>query len=208
VAFIVLNCKGLVPAASGKAPEMRGIRVILNFKGAVPRIGRDVFIAPTAVVIGDVTIGDRASIWYGAVLRGDLAPIRIGCGSNIQDGCTIHTDLEYPTVVGDHVVVGHQAVLHGCTVEDLSLIGIRAVVLNGARIGSGAVVAAGAVVLEGAVVGPLQLVAGAPAVVRKELPESRRDKTRRSAENYMRLAEDHRRALAAGGPHPGVGTFT
>lgn len=182
--------------------------MILTFGEAVPRIGRDVFIAPTAVVIGDVTIGDGASIWYGAVLRGDLAPIRIGRGTNIQDGCTIHTDRDYPAVVGDHVVVGHQAVLHGCTVEDLCLIGIRAVVLNGARIGSGAVVAAGAVVLEGGLVEPLCLVAGMPAVVRKELPASRRDKTLRSAENYQRLAADHRRALAAAGARPGAEPVT
>jgi carbonic anhydrase/acetyltransferase-like protein (isoleucine patch superfamily) len=182
--------------------------MILPCKGHTPRLGRGVFVAPTAVVIGDVEIGDEASIWYGAVLRGDNAPIRIGRGTNIQDGAIVHTDPGYPAVVGDYVVVGHQAVVHGCTVEDLTLIGIRAVVLNGARIGSGALVAAGAVVLEGREVGPLQLAAGMPAAVRRELPAGHREEVRRTCANYIRQAELHRQALAAAEGLSGMGALT
>ncbi|MGD8241313.1 MAG: gamma carbonic anhydrase family protein, partial [Desulfobacterales bacterium] len=139
--------------------------MIEAFKGVRPKIGANVFIAPTAVVIGDVEIMEGASVWYGSVLRGDLAPIRIGRNTNIQDNCTIHVDPGQPALIGESVVMGHNAVVHGCTIEDDSLIGINAVVLNGARIRSGSIVAAGAVVLEKQSIGPLELAAGIPAKV-------------------------------------------
>ena len=123
--------------------------MILAFNGKTPAIGANVFIAPTAMVIGDVTIGDGSSIWYGTVLRGDMAPIRIGAETNIQDLTMVHTDYGHPAILGDRVSVGHRAVVHGCRVDDEALVGIGAVVLNGAVVGRGSVVAAGAVVREG-----------------------------------------------------------
>lgn len=166
--------------------------MIEAFKGVRPRIGANVFIAPTAVVIGDVEIRDGASVWYGAVVRGDSASIRIGRDTNIQDNCTIHVDAGVPAHIGASVVVGHNAVVHGCTIEDESLIGINAVVLNGARICSGSIVAAGAVVLEKQVIGPLELAAGIPAKVRRSLPENTRRDIRHDAEIYLQLSRDYR----------------
>jgi carbonic anhydrase/acetyltransferase-like protein (isoleucine patch superfamily) len=166
--------------------------MIESFKGARPRIGRNVFIAPTAVVVGDVEIGDGASVWYGAVLRGDLAPIRIGRDTNIQDNCTVHVDAGYPARIGDSVVVGHNAVVHGCTIEDRCLIGIGAVVLSGALIRRGSIIAAGAVVLGQQTIGPLALAAGIPAQVRKSLPEETLHEIRTDAEIYLTLAMSYR----------------
>jgi carbonic anhydrase/acetyltransferase-like protein (isoleucine patch superfamily) len=166
--------------------------MIETFKGVRPRIGENVFIAPTAAVIGDVEILDGASIWYGAVIRGDLASIRIGRDTNIQDNCTIHVDAGQPAIIGASVVMGHNAVVHGCTIEDNCLIGINAVVLNGARIRSGSIVAAGAVVLEKQTIGPLELAAGIPAKVRRTLPDRIRDDIRHDAEIYLQLSRDFR----------------
>ncbi len=165
--------------------------MIEAFKGVRPRIGADVYIAPTAAVIGDVEIMDGASVWYGAVIRGDLAPIRIGRDANIQDNCTIHVDAGQPALVGASVVVGHNAVVHGCTIEDHCLIGINAVVLNGARIRSGSIVAAGAVVLEKQSIGPLELAAGVPAKVRRTLPAQIREEIRQDAEVYLQLSRSY-----------------
>ena len=168
--------------------------MIIAYQGKTPRIGENVFIAPSAAVIGDVEIADGASVWYGAVIRGDLAPITIGRDTNIQDNCTIHVDEDRPAVIGASVVVGHNAVVHGCTIDDLCLIGINAVVLNGAHIRRGSVVAAGAVVLEGQAVGPLELAAGMPARVRKQLPPDMPDKIRHDAAIYLDLARRYGRA--------------
>ena len=170
--------------------------MIMAYGGKVPKIGSNVFIAPTAAVIGDVEIADGASIWYGAVIRGDLAPIRIGPDTNIQDNCTIHVDGGQPAVIGASVVVGHNAVVHGCTIEDHCLIGINAVILNGAHIRRGSVVAAGAVVLEGQEVGPLELAAGMPAHVRKQLPSEMTQKIRHDAEIYLDLAREHNKLIS------------
>ena len=166
--------------------------MILPFNGKTPTIGSDVFIAPTAVVIGDVTIGDGSSIWYGTVLRGDMAPIRIGAQTNIQDLTMIHTDYGHPAIVGDRVSVGHRAVVHGCRVEDEALVGIGAVVLNGAVVGRGAVVAAGSVVREGQQVPPGVLVAGIPAVVKRRIEGEAAELFRLPYQNYISLAKAHR----------------
>jgi carbonic anhydrase/acetyltransferase-like protein (isoleucine patch superfamily) len=166
--------------------------MILTYRGKTPQIGKNVFIAPTAVVVGDVEIADGASIWYGAVVRGDLASIRIGRDTNIQDNGTIHVDEGKPCIIGEAVVVGHNAVVHGCTIEDQCLIGINAVVLNGAHIKEGSVVAAGAVVLENQVIGPLELAAGLPARIRKSLPASMPETIRHDAGIYLDLARHHR----------------
>lgn len=165
--------------------------MILKYKGIAPRIGQNVFIASTAVVIGNVTIGDNASIWYGTVVRGDRDRIAIGDGTNIQDNCTVHTDPGKPVHIGHGVSIGHAAVVHGCAIEDDCLIGIKAAVLNHAIIRQGSIVASGAVVREGQEVGPLQLVAGVPAEVKKELTEQALGKIRGTAEIYRRLAGEY-----------------
>jgi carbonic anhydrase/acetyltransferase-like protein (isoleucine patch superfamily) len=165
--------------------------MIVEYNRIVPTIGKNVFIAPSAVVIGDVTIGDNASVWFNAVLRGDMAPIRIGANTNIQDNCTVHTDFGYPALIGDNVTVGHNAVVHGCTIEAGSLVGIGAIVLNGAQVMAQSVVAAGAVVREGMRVGPRQLVAGTPAVVKKELAGRTMDRFERSVEQYLKLSASY-----------------
>ncbi len=167
--------------------------MIIAYEGKQPQIGENVYIAPTAVIIGDVTLGDGASIWYGAVLRGDEAPIRVGKNTNIQDNCTVHTDEGKPVIIGDAVTVGHNAVLHGCTVENSCLIGIGALVLNAAQIRTGSIVAAGCVVRETQVIGPLQLVAGIPARVKRELPADIHGILAGAANNYDRLSRAHRR---------------
>ncbi len=162
--------------------------MIMPYKGKTPRIGHNVYIAPTAVLIGDVDIGDNASVWFGAVLRGDLARISVGENSNIQDNCTVHTDEDKPVNIGRNVTVGHNAVVHGCTVEEYSLIGINAVVLNDARIRKGSIVAAGSVVLEGKQVGPWELVAGAPAKTRKNLSPIAAGDIPLPVQNYLMLS--------------------
>jgi carbonic anhydrase/acetyltransferase-like protein (isoleucine patch superfamily) len=172
--------------------------MILSHKGRKPIIGKNVFIAPTAMVIGDVKIKDNASIWYGTVLRGDLAPITVGESTNIQDNCTIHTDDNKPAVVGDNVTVGHNAVVHGCIIEDNCLIGINAVVLSDAWIKTGSVVAAGSVVKHGQVVGPYHLVAGIPAALKKKLSETTVEKRKETAEHYIELAQEHMAIKKAG----------
>lgn len=138
--------------------------VILPYRDKLPRIDGEAFIAETAVIIGDVTIGARSSIWYGSVLRGDMNFIRIGCDTNIQDMTMIHiASLGEPTVIGDRVSVGHMALLHACTLKDDCMVGMRATVMDGAVVGEGALVAAGALVTPGKVIGPREVWAGSPA---------------------------------------------
>ena len=165
--------------------------MILEFNGHTPKIGKNVFIAPTAMVIGKVEIKDNANIWYGTVLRGDMAAITVGEGTNIQDNCTIHTDHDKPAIIGNRVTVGHNAIVHGCIVEDNCLIGINAVVLSGAWIKTGAVVAAGSVVKHGQVVEPYHLVAGTPAEFKKKLSKTTVEKRKQTAEHYIELAQEH-----------------
>ncbi|MEA1949644.1 MAG: gamma carbonic anhydrase family protein [Thermodesulfobacteriota bacterium] len=172
--------------------------MIFNYKGHKPKIGKNVFIAPTATVIGDVEIKDNASIWYGTVLRGDMAPIIVGKSTNIQDNCTLHTDFDRPAIIGDYVTVGHNAVVHGCIIENYCLIGINAVVLSNASIKTGSVVAAGSVVKHGQVVGPYHLVAGTPASIKKKLSETEMGKRKKTAEHYIKLAVEHKAIKKAG----------
>jgi len=166
--------------------------VIIAFNGKTPVIGENVFIASTAVVIGDVTIGDESSIWYNTVLRGDMAPIYIGRQTNIQDNCTLHTDYGHPATVGDRVSVGHNAVVHGCTIEDEALVGIGAIVLNGATVGRGAVVAAGSVVREGQVIAPGMLAAGIPAALKQAISAETAERFQMAYRHYVALAGAHR----------------
>lgn len=166
--------------------------LILALGEYAPELHDTAWVAPNAAVIGRVTLSDKASVWYGATLRAEIEPIRIGTGSNIQDGVTIHVDPGFPAAIGANVSVGHNAVLHGCTVEDGCLIGMGAVVLNGARIGRGSLVAAGAVVAQGVQVPPGSLVAGVPGKVRRELTEQEIDGNRTNALLYQHLVDMHR----------------
>lgn len=169
-----------------------GEALIAAVGGHRPQIAADAFVAPTAVVLGRVTLGARASVWYHAVLRGDAESISIGEDTNIQDQCTVHADPAFPAVIGSRVSVGHNVVLHGCTIEDDVLIGMGAVVLNGAHVASGALVAAGAVVRPGMQVPSGVLVAGVPAEVRRELTDAERASIKDNAKGYLLLAEAHR----------------
>ncbi|MGK9147296.1 gamma carbonic anhydrase family protein [Plantibacter flavus] len=163
--------------------------------GLVPRIDATAYTAPGSVVVGAVVLEPGSSVWYNAVLRGDSDTITLGAGSNIQDGVAVHTDRGHPTVIGRNVSVGHNAVVHGCTVEDDCLIGMGSVVLSGAVIGAGSLVAGGAVVLEGTVVPPGSLVAGVPAKVRRELTPGEQIAIRHNAEHYVRLSGVHAEAV-------------
>jgi carbonic anhydrase/acetyltransferase-like protein (isoleucine patch superfamily) len=158
---------------------------ILELDGVAPTIGADVWLAPTAVLVGDVRVGDRANIWFGTVLRGDSSYIEIGAGCSIQDHAVIHCADQLPTVIGADVVVGHGAMLEGCVVEERALIGMGAIVLQRARVGASAMVAAGAVVGEGATVGARMLAAGVPAREKKELSGSALRWTDTAAEHYQ-----------------------
>jgi carbonic anhydrase/acetyltransferase-like protein (isoleucine patch superfamily) len=167
--------------------------MIIEYEGKRPRIGQNVFIAPTAVIIGDVEIGDGASVWYGAVLRGDEGRIVIGRGSNVQDNAVIHTTPEIPTIIKEDVTIGHGALLEGCTVEEGAVIGMGAIALHAAVIGRRAMVAAGGVVTPGAVIPPGALAAGSPAAVKKELSGAALASVERSAKTYHELSAHYLR---------------
>jgi len=144
-----------------------------EYKGKRPKIGERVFVAEGAQIIGDVEIGEECSIWFNAVIRGDSDIVRIGKYTNFQDGCVGHTMRnECPLILGDYVTIGHGAVLHGCTVESHSLIGMHATLLNNVKVGTQSIIAAGAVVTERMVIPPRSLVMGMPAKVKRELTEA------------------------------------
>ncbi len=149
-----------------------------------PTIAAGAYVAPSASVIGKVVLEDHSSVWFGATLRGDNETISIGANSNVQDGAVLHTDPGLPLMVGAHVSVGHQAMLHGCTIGEGSLIGIQAVVLNAAVIGRGCLVGAGAVITERKVFADGTLILGAPAKVVRELTEEERENLLKVAANY------------------------
>ena len=169
--------------------------MIRSFRGTKPRIAASAYIDPGAHVIGDVEIGERSSVWPAVVLRGDIEPIRIGVETNIQDGTVIHTDKGFPAIIGDRVSVGHAVVLHGCTVEEDSLIGIGARVLTGARIGRGAVVAAGSLVPEGMEVAPDMLVMGAPAKPRRAVTAEEKARFEKGVAGYMERGKQYKEEL-------------
>jgi carbonic anhydrase/acetyltransferase-like protein (isoleucine patch superfamily) len=154
--------------------------------GKRPRFGARVFVASNAVIVGDVTLGDDASVWYNVVLRGDIHWIRVGARANLQDGVLVHVENQLcPTLIEDEVSVGHGAVLHGCTLRRGCLVGIGAVILNDAEIGEGALVAAGAVVREGFSVPPRTLAAGVPATVRRDLTDEEHVRVAKVTSNYL-----------------------
>ncbi|MET7972620.1 gamma carbonic anhydrase family protein [Streptomyces mirabilis] len=168
--------------------------LIMGIGGKDPQVDPEAFTAPMSVVIGDVTLHAGASVWYGAVLRADFGPIVIGADSNIQDNCTLHVDPGFPITIGERVSVGHNAVLHGATVEDDCLIGMGATVLNGAVIGAGSLVAAQALVPQGMQVPPGSLVAGVPAKVKRPLTEEERQGLTLNGTFYVDLAKTHKEA--------------
>lgn len=167
---------------------------IHSFNGKTPRLAADVFVAPGAVIIGDVTIGPGSSVWSNAVLRGDAAPITIGAGSNIQDGAVLHADPGAPCQIGDGVTVGHAAVVHGCVIGDHSLVGMHATVLNLAIIGAESLVAANALVREKAAFPARVLIAGLPAEQRRELSAEQVSVLYQSAATYQERAAAYRAA--------------
>lgn len=160
--------------------------IIQEVRGFYPKIGNNCFLAANAVVVGDVVVGDDCSIWFGAVLRGDVNSIRVGNGVNIQDGSVLHTLYEKSVIeIGDHVSVGHNVVLHGCKIEDYALIGMGAVVMDNAVVGEGAIVAAGSVVLSNTKIGAHELWGGCPAKFIKMVePEKAKEMNVKIAKNY------------------------
>ncbi|MFF8831584.1 gamma carbonic anhydrase family protein [Streptomyces sp. NPDC015131] len=165
--------------------------LITGVGGKEPDVHPEAFTAPTSVVVGEVTMAAGSSVWYHAVLRADCGPIVLGADSNIQDNCTVHVDPGFPVTVGARVSVGHNAVLHGCTVEDDVLVGMGATVLNGAHIGAGSLIAAQALVPQGMRVPPGSLVAGVPAKVKRELTDEEREGIKLNATMYVELARAH-----------------
>ena len=154
-------------------------------ENSVQTEGDDFYIAENAVVLGKVKLCKDASVWFGAVLRGDTEPITIGEGSNVQDCCVIHTDIGFPVEIGKDVTIGHQVILHGCTIGDGSLIGISAVVLSGAKIGSGCLIASNALVTEGMKVPDGSVVMGSPGKIKGSLDEGRKNGFLLSAQHYV-----------------------
>ncbi|MFC9618678.1 gamma carbonic anhydrase family protein [Streptomyces sp. NPDC056930] len=166
--------------------------LITGMGGKEPDIDAEAFTAPTSVVIGEITMAAGSSVWYHAVLRADCGPIVIGADSNIQDNCSVHVDPGFPVTVGERVSVGHNAVLHGCTIEDDVLVGMGSTVLNGAHIGTGSLIAAQALVPQGMQVPPGSLVAGVPAKVKRQVTEEELEGIRFNAVGYVELARAHR----------------
>ncbi|MBV9522369.1 MAG: gamma carbonic anhydrase family protein [Alphaproteobacteria bacterium] len=166
--------------------------IILPFRGLAPRIAASAFIAPGAVIIGDVEIGERANIWFGCVLRGDIAGIVVGADTNIQDGTVVHVSTGKPaTHIGANVTIGHMALIHACRLEDGSFVGMKACVADGAVIESGAMVAAGALVTPGKRVPTGELWGGSPARLMRRLSEEERRHNRELPGRYVELAKDY-----------------
>lgn len=161
----------------------------VSFEGHLPQVHPTAKVAENATLVGSVTLGPNTSVWYGAVIRGDEAPISIGENTNIQDNATVHASPNFPAYVGSNVTVGHNAVVHGCTVEDGCLIGMGAILLNGCVIGAGSMVAAGALVPQNKVIPPGSLVMGAPAKVVRTLEEADRSSVTFAASEYVRLSQ-------------------
>lgn len=166
-------------------------------------VDSEAWVAPNAILVGDVSVGARSSIWYGCVLRGDLEPVSVGIETNVQDLTVVHVDRGLPAAIGDRVTVAHRCVIHGCIVEDDALIGIGAVLLSGCRIGRGALVAAGAVVTEGFVVPPGAIAAGIPAKIRGEVGDDLRRRVAEGVAIYRASASEYLAGRIGAGPHGG-----
>jgi carbonic anhydrase/acetyltransferase-like protein (isoleucine patch superfamily) len=169
--------------------------MILPFKNKIPKIHNSVFVAPGAQVIGRVMIGRGASVWFGSVLRGDINFIKVGEGTNIQDGSVLHVDHDAPCIVGKNVIIGHQACVHGCTIGDSTLVGIQATILSGAKVGKQCLIGAGAVVLENAVIPDGSLVLGVPGKVVRKLTPKEIAKLGPHAASYVKLGKEYKKFL-------------
>ncbi len=166
--------------------------MILSYKGLIPKIDKTVFIGQGSQIIGDVELAKYSNIWFNCVLRGDVHYIKIGEGTNIQDGSILHTTTAlYPINIGKGVTVGHTVTLHGCTIEDYALIGMGAILLDGCKIGEEALIAAGSLVREGQEISPRVLVAGIPAKIKRELSKEEITHLHKSAENYIGYAKNY-----------------
>ena len=168
--------------------------MLIEYEGITPNVHSSVFVAPGAMIIGDVSIGEESSVWFNCVLRGDLEPIRIGCRTNIQDGTVIHMDKEIPCLIGDDVTIGHGAILHSCAIDNEALIGMGAILLTGCQIGERAIVAAGTLVREGQEIPPGTVAMGVPAKVRREATEAEFERVRHGKDDYVlrgRLMKDN-----------------
>lgn len=164
--------------------------MIRSYQGHLPRIAASCYVDPSAQIIGDVSLGERSSVWMNAVLRGDVHSIRVGANSNVQDCCVLHGQRNlYPVIVGEWVTIGHNATVHGCVVEDMVVIGIGATVLNHSHIGEGCIIAAGSVIPEHTRVPPRTLWAGVPAKLRRELDDKDRALILEYAQNYVDYVE-------------------
>jgi carbonic anhydrase/acetyltransferase-like protein (isoleucine patch superfamily) len=168
--------------------------VIRAYKSMRPRLGARAWVDGSAQVIGDVELGDDASVWMNTVVRGDVNRIRIGARTNVQDNCVLHVTAQHPTRVAEDVTVGHSVTLHGCTIERRCLVGVGAIVLNGAVVGEESIVAAGALVPENTEIPPRSVVMGAPAKVRRPVTDEERAGLQRYADNYVGYKEDYRLA--------------
>lgn len=155
------------------------------------RLPENVYVAPDADIVGDVELGENCNVWYQAVIRGDSDRIRIGRGTNIQDGSVLHVDPGFPMKIGENVTIGHCAVLHGCTIGDGSLIGMGAIVLNGAKIGKNCIIGAGALVTQGAEIPDGMMALGVPARVKRALSEDEIRENLENAEVYVKLAREY-----------------
>ena len=168
---------------------------IYELDGVSPELGASAWVADSADVMGKVALGENASVWFGAVIRGDTAYIKVGKNSNVQDGSVLHADEGVPLEVGDDVTIGHQVMLHGCTIGQGSLIGIQAVVLNKAKIGKGCIVGAGSLVTEGKEFPDYSMIMGSPAKVVRQLDEATVEKLRQSAQHYVANAQRFAKGL-------------
>jgi carbonic anhydrase/acetyltransferase-like protein (isoleucine patch superfamily) len=166
--------------------------MLVSYEQKMPELDASAFVAPTAVLIGRVTVGERSSIWFNCVLRADINVIEIGSDTNIQDGCLLHVTNQYPCIIGDRVTAGHGAIVHGCRIESDCLIAMGAVVLDGAIIGSGSIVAAGAVVSPGSAIPAGSLVMGVPAKVVRSLNSEDRLRIERGWRNYVQYAATYK----------------
>jgi carbonic anhydrase/acetyltransferase-like protein (isoleucine patch superfamily) len=165
--------------------------MFIEFRGKRPRVAASAFVAPTAVLIGDVEIGEESSVWFGVVIRGDNGPIRVGARTSVQDNSVIHVSREHTTIIGDDCTIGHSVTMEDCTIENGALIGSNAVVLNNATVGSRALIAAGSVVPANAKVPPATLNAGAPATVKRELDGPALGWVDNTPGGYVRLSRDY-----------------
>jgi len=167
--------------------------MLRGFKGIQPTIATSAYVDATAQIVGDVHIGEESSVWMHAVVRGDVNYIHVGRRTNIQDGCVVHVmrDPSHPTILGDDITIGHGAIVHGCTIEDVCLIGMGAILLNGAHVGHGSIVAAGTLLPEGCVIPPRSLVMGSPGKVRRPVTDEEYAFVLQSARNYVAYRLDY-----------------